>query len=662
MAPMGQTGAESNGHHQMSTAQRYLRTVAAALTGSLLKTPAPVGPNGAHEWDPHGGSVWRFDAAERRGGARVCAHCYTMVGDARLQHIGQMLGEVLAQRVPGDYLEAGAWRGGGGVFAQAVLRTLGTTNADSDRRVYLCDSFRGMPAATTDRDHDWWKELSVLRVSETDVAEHFRRFDLLDSRVNLKPGFFRYSLPTLRQELLAEERQLAVLRGDGDMYESYADLLYNLYDLVPVGGFFVCDDCPHIGEALSAVEEFRERHGITEAFRTIPGAFSGMYWKKERTVTVGYRSYVQWNRTRLNESVAQVRTLRGRLPPPHESAVSIHELLGDRQERLAAGKRLVRAFRDLGYAVVLGTRAAEVARQLMDEQTANCPTGSGLRWSASGVALTAAYDGHNFARPPCLSDDRRSEITELHTGLDAVARAVLRAIAELHVQLEGEEAASWLQDALESVGAKEGAGGQALLQSAALASELPRRSKKGRQQGERNGQSSTSSFTSRPQWTRQHPRRDPSWLRLVSESSGALRTRTPAAGRPSSWATVNALEGVAVIPGLRLAANVRTLIAASCYGAETPGAGSFVAPAAPGWPQPPESLPGPPPRFSWHLLYAARCGVELSGALLEAASNCSQEVEPSVPALRRAAGSEAIQDAACTQEEHDACCVVPRSL
>ena len=27
------------------------------------------------------------------------------------------------------------------------------------------------------------------------------------------------------------------------MFESYYDILYNLYELIPVGGWFVCDDC-----------------------------------------------------------------------------------------------------------------------------------------------------------------------------------------------------------------------------------------------------------------------------------------------------------------------------------------------------------------------------------------------------------------------------------
>ena len=46
-------------------------------------------------------------------------------------------------------------------------------------------------------------------------------------------GFFADSLPRARAEIGA----IAVLRIDGDMYESYMDILYNLYEFVPVGGY-----------------------------------------------------------------------------------------------------------------------------------------------------------------------------------------------------------------------------------------------------------------------------------------------------------------------------------------------------------------------------------------------------------------------------------------
>merc|ERR1712224_1140516 len=42
---------------------------------------------------------------------------------------------------------------------------------------------------------------------------------------------------------------IAVLHLDGDLYGSYLDPLFHLYDLVAEGGVVICDDCGHIAEA-----------------------------------------------------------------------------------------------------------------------------------------------------------------------------------------------------------------------------------------------------------------------------------------------------------------------------------------------------------------------------------------------------------------------------
>jgi O-methyltransferase len=46
------------------------------------------------------------------------------------------------------------------------------------------------------------------------VRTYFRRYDLLDEQVEFLPGWFRETLPN------APVKQLALLRIDGDMYES----------------------------------------------------------------------------------------------------------------------------------------------------------------------------------------------------------------------------------------------------------------------------------------------------------------------------------------------------------------------------------------------------------------------------------------------------------
>jgi hypothetical protein len=72
------------------------------------------------------------------------------------------------------------------------------------------------------------------------VKRHFTHFGLGgDANVVFVKGFFNDSLPMLVRE---RSFKLAILRLDGDMYESCADIMANLYARVSVGGVVVVDD------------------------------------------------------------------------------------------------------------------------------------------------------------------------------------------------------------------------------------------------------------------------------------------------------------------------------------------------------------------------------------------------------------------------------------
>jgi hypothetical protein len=218
-----------------------------------------------------------------------------MAGNARLSNVRSLLEQTFSNQVPGDFVETGIWRGGTSIYARAVQRVHGEGGS---RRVYACDSFSGLPKASTPEDSDVWSEMEYLSVSTNEVRDHFERFQMLDKNVIFVKGFFSYSLPVLRKHLKDEGRQISVLRGDGDMFESFYDILFNLYEYVPVGGYFICDDCPSIQVAEKAIQEFRRHHGITEEISRVGGSAAGTFWRKTRSVPVDYEYYLKWNATR----------------------------------------------------------------------------------------------------------------------------------------------------------------------------------------------------------------------------------------------------------------------------------------------------------------------------------------------------------------------------
>ena len=265
----------------------YLQTLKLSLTGELLKTDSFVPGAGAVNQLQKG----PFDARLRSRGLDWPAHGLTMVGRMRLENIERLLFDAIAAQVPGDFVECGVWRGGSSLFARGVLKALNV----HDRRVHLVDSFEGLPKASQEKDRDVWSKMDFLKVSLEEVQEPFRQLGLLDHGVAFHKGFFQHSLPPLRKQLLANAKKIAVLRMDGDMFESTMDILYNLYDLVSVGGCIIIDDFA-IREAKEAVETFLKHHGVIVDYIAIDESSS--YFCKESETTVDTAWYDDFNTKR----------------------------------------------------------------------------------------------------------------------------------------------------------------------------------------------------------------------------------------------------------------------------------------------------------------------------------------------------------------------------
>ena len=271
----------------------YLQTLKLSLTGELLKTDSiDPGPGTVHDL-----KSGPFDANLRMQGMDWPAHGLTMVGRMRLENIERLLLNMIDAQVPGDFVECGVWRGGSSLFARGMLKALNVHG----RKVHLVDSFEGLPKASQTKDRDVWSKMDFLKVSLEEVQEPFRQLGLLDHGVAFHKGFFQHSLPLLRKQLLANKKRIAVLRMDGDMFESTMDILYNLYDLVSVGGCIIIDDFA-IREAKEAVETFLQHHKLIVDYIKID-EFSS-YFCKERETTVDSAWYADFNKKRTQDREA----------------------------------------------------------------------------------------------------------------------------------------------------------------------------------------------------------------------------------------------------------------------------------------------------------------------------------------------------------------------
>lgn len=202
----------------------------------------------------------------------------TMVGLRRLDAVQRCIEQIARDRVPGDVIETGVWRGGTSILMRAALRAHGL----ADRDVWLADSFEGLPAPNAeeypaDVRPEQWANLhgfGFLAVSEEEVRAAFERYGMLDERVRFLRGWFSDTLPTMRG------RSWSLLRLDGDMYESTIVALENLYDGLSVGGFVMVDDYGAIPPCKQAVDDFRRARGIDDELHVVD--WTGAWWRRSR--------------------------------------------------------------------------------------------------------------------------------------------------------------------------------------------------------------------------------------------------------------------------------------------------------------------------------------------------------------------------------------------
>jgi len=197
---------------------------------------------------------------------------FSMVGQKRLANVRMACETVIADRIEGDFVETGVWRGGCCIMMKAVSKIL-----NDPRDVYVCDSFEGLPDLSKGPDAVLTlNENPILTAPLTQVRSHFERLDMLDDKVHFIKGWFEDTMPVLAK---TGPEKIAVLRLDGDYYKSTMDVLTTLYDKVPAGGFCIIDDYHAYEQCEQAVTEFRQSRNITAKIHEIDGV--GTYWRVE---------------------------------------------------------------------------------------------------------------------------------------------------------------------------------------------------------------------------------------------------------------------------------------------------------------------------------------------------------------------------------------------
>jgi O-methyltransferase len=164
------------------------------------------------------------------------------------------------RQVHGDLVECGVWRGGMSAAMAEVLQ---------GRASVLFDSFEGLPDAqpidgaaaiayqanvTSPGYHD------NCRASEKEAR---RTMNMAETEYRIFSGWFRETVP----KYAAEDPNIALLRLDGDLYDSVATCLEELFRHVVRGGLVIVDDYGWWDGCTRALHDFLSRTQATEAMR-----------------------------------------------------------------------------------------------------------------------------------------------------------------------------------------------------------------------------------------------------------------------------------------------------------------------------------------------------------------------------------------------------------
>jgi O-methyltransferase len=270
----------------------YLDLLKRCLLNLIYQDPAIRQP-----WDDSSDREYvPFDRDKRLAGLDWRSQAHTQIGMRRLDNLHALVTKVLVTETQGDLIETVVWRGGSTILMRGILRAHGIT----DRAVWVADSFEGFP--TTEEQGASARSFSspelaavrgyfqgALEASEPalrtsldhmmqgasleDVRDRFDRYGLLDDQVKFLRGWFRDTLPS------APIERLALLRLDGDLYDSTYDALDALYPRLSVGGYTIVDDYGWVEECRRAVHDYLDAHRIQVAVHRVDD--EAVYWQKQ---------------------------------------------------------------------------------------------------------------------------------------------------------------------------------------------------------------------------------------------------------------------------------------------------------------------------------------------------------------------------------------------
>ena len=192
---------------------------------------------------------------------------YTAVLPTRLGTLHRLARDIDQHSVRGDVVECGVYNGGSAALMASVC-----TRSPMDRKIWLFDSFEGLPQPT-ERDGEkargciWWCHGDLAKVRTI-----FDKLRISDSGVHIVKGWFRNTFPGV------DIGEIALLHIDADWYDSVRLCFERFYENVQPGGYIVIDDYGHWEGCRRATDEFLKERSIEVKLTRVD--YTGRYFRK----------------------------------------------------------------------------------------------------------------------------------------------------------------------------------------------------------------------------------------------------------------------------------------------------------------------------------------------------------------------------------------------
>lgn len=208
------------------------------------------------------------DIAEEKEFIEIYKKCkpYAMTSIERMYSLYKAVEYIAKNKIPGDIVECGVWRGGSAMFMAYTLLSM----KETERRIYLYDTYKGMTApseldisfdnepakneylANVEKDFNKWCYAPIDDVKGNLFSTGYPKEKLI-----FVEGDVKNTIPGIIPG------KISLLRLDTDWYELTHHELYHLFPRLSILGVIIVDDYGHWKGARKAVDKYFKENNIT---------------------------------------------------------------------------------------------------------------------------------------------------------------------------------------------------------------------------------------------------------------------------------------------------------------------------------------------------------------------------------------------------------------